>query len=465
MKITVHGAAGEVTGSAYLVETDRARVLVDFGMFQGGPGHDAKNVLSAGLLTTHLDAVMLTHAHLDHVGRLPLLIKGGYQGDIHATGATGDLAALILRDSAKVQAYDVERRNRRRAAAGKPTLAPLYTPEDVEHTIQHFRGIVEFDRPFSPAAGITARYVDAGHMLGSASIELTVQDKGKTWVVVFSGDIGPAGLAIVRDPVTFKRADIVFMESTYGDRDNKPLKETLAEFRAVIEDAVQRKSRVLVPSFAVGRSQQIIYHLGELFCSGTLKQFPVYLDSPMAIEAGRIYRSHPDLFDEEATALERACELIHTQNYVIPTPTPEDSMKLNDAIGPCVIMAGSGMCNAGRILHHLRHGLPQPDTAVMIVGYQAEGSLGRQLVDGAKEVRIFGEAVPVKARVHTLNGFSAHAGQTALLKWLGFLAPSKPQVVLTHGEPRGRDPLAELIRKHYGFTPVLPMQGDIIRPA
>jgi metallo-beta-lactamase family protein len=412
-----------------------------------------------------LDAVLLTHAHLDHTGRLPLLIKGGYEGDIHATGATRDLAGLILRDSAKVQAYDVERRNRKRAAAGKPPIQALYTPEDVEKTIERFRGIVEFDRPFTPAAGITARYVDAGHMLGSASIELTITDKGKKWVVVFSGDIGPSGMPIIRDPVNFKRADIVFMESTYGDRDNRPLKETLAEFRAIIEDAVQRRSRVLVPAFAVGRSQQIIYHLDELFCSGALKPFPVYLDSPMAIEASRIYRSHPDLFDEEATALERACEVIRAQHYIIPTPTPEESMKLNDATGPCLIMAGSGMCNAGRILHHLRHGLSQPDTAVMIVGYQAEGSLGRHLVEGATEVKIFGEAVPVKARVHTLNGFSAHAGQSALLKWLGHLAPSKPQVVLTHGETRGRDPLAQLIQKRFGIRPVLPMQGDLIRPS
>jgi metallo-beta-lactamase family protein len=434
-------------------------------MFQGGPDHDAKNVLSAGLLSTHLDAVLLTHAHLDHTGRLPLLIKGGYEGDIHATGATRDLAGLILRDSAKVQAYDVERRNRKRAAAGKPPIQALYTPEDVEKTIERFRGIVEFDRPFTPAAGITARYVDAGHMLGSASIEMTITDKGKKWVVVFSGDIGPSGMPIIRDPVNFKRADIVFMESTYGDRDNRPLKETLAEFRAIIEDAVQRRSRVLVPAFAVGRSQQIIYHLDELFCSGALKPFPVYLDSPMAIEASRIYRSHPDLFDEEATALERACEVIRAQHYIIPTPTPEESMKLNDATGPCLIMAGSGMCNAGRILHHLRHGLSQPDTAVMIVGYQAEGSLGRHLVEGATEVKIFGEAVPVKARVHTLNGFSAHAGQSALLKWLGHLAPSKPQVVLTHGETRGRDPLAQLIQKRFGIRPVLPMQGDLIRPS
>jgi len=464
MKITVHGAAGEVTGSAYLIETDHARVLVDFGMFQSGADHDSKNVLSTGLLDRELDAVLLTHAHLDHVGRMPLLLKGGYEGAIYATGATRDLAGLILRDSAKVQAYDVERKNRKRAAAGKPLVAPLYSAEEVEQTMHRFRAIVEYDRPFSPATGISARYVDAGHMLGSASIELTIRENGKAGIVVFSGDIGPAGLAMMRDAVPFKRADVVFLESTYGDRDNKPVNETLAEFRGIIEDAVKRKGRILVPAFAVGRTQQILYHLDELFCAGVLKPFPVYLDSPMAIEATRIYRSHPDLFDDEATALERACHLIRSHEHVIPTPTPQDSMKLNDVPGPCLIMAGSGMCNAGRILHHLRHGLAEADTVVMIVGYQAEGSLGRQLVDGAKTVRLFGETVEVNARIHTLNGFSAHAGQTGLLKWFGYLAPAKPKVVLTHGEARGREPLAELIRKRHGLDPVLPMQGDIIRP-
>ena len=462
MKITLHGAAGEVTGSAYLVETDSARMLVDFGMFQGGANNDAKNVLPAKLLDKPLDAVVLTHAHLDHVGRLPLLLKGGYQGDIYATEATRELAGLILRDSAKVQSYDVQRKNRRHARAGKPPLEPLYNAGEVEQTIQRFRD-VQFNQPVRVADGITARYTPAGHMLGSASIELTVTEQGKTKTVVFSGDLGPAGLAIIRDAVPFKRADVVFLESTYGDRDHKPLKETLAEFRGIIEDAVSRKARILVPAFAVGRTQQIIYHLDELFCAGTVKPFPVYLDSPMAIEATRIYQSHPDLFDDEAKAMERACKITRNQRHVIPTPTAQDSMKLNDVSGPCLIMAGSGMCTAGRILHHFKHGLWQADTAVVIVGYQGEGTLGRQLVDGAKEVKIFGETIQVKARIHTLNGFSAHAGQSGLMKWFGNLAPSKPKVVLTHGEARGREPLAELIRKRHGLKAILPVQGDVIK--
>ena len=462
MKITIHGAAGEVTGSAYLVETDRARVLIDFGLFQGGAHTEAKNVLPSGLDPQHLDAVLVTHAHLDHTGRLPLLRKGGYEGAICATKASVDLAGLILRDSAKVQSYDVERANRKRERSGRPPLQPLYHAADVERTMEQFR-VVGFDQPSEVAAGIQARYVGAGHMLGSASIELTVQEEGRRKVVVFSGDLGPAGLAIIRDAQPLKRADLVFLESTYGDRDHKPLRETLAEFRAIIEQAVKQKSRILVPAFAVGRTQQILYHLDELFCAGIVPPFPVYLDSSMAIEASKIYQRHPDLFDEEALDMQRACNLISRHDHVRPTPTPQESMALNDAPGPCLIMAGSGMCNAGRILHHLRHGLWRPETIVMVVGFQGAGTLGRQLVDGAQDVKIFGEKILVKAQIHTLNGFSAHAGQSELLKWFRFLAPSKPQVVLTHGEARGREPLAELIRKRHGLKPLLPSHGDVIR--
>ncbi len=340
-------------------------------------------------------------------------------------------------------------------------MSPLYDAEDVEAAMERFRD-VPLGHPFDVADGITARYANAGHMLGSASISLTVKERNKTRTVVFSGDLGPADFALIQDAVPFKSADLVFMESTYGDRDHKPVKETLAEFRAIIDETVERKSRILVPAFAVGRTQQIMYHLDELFCSGKVKPFPVYLDSPMAIEATKIYRSHPDLFDDEARSLESACKITRSQHQVTPTPTAQQSMKLNEAPGPCLIMAGSGMCNAGRIVHHLRHGLWQPETAVMFVGYQGQGTLGRQLVDGAKAVKIFGETVAVKARIHTLNGFSAHAGQSGLLKWFQSMASSKPKVVLVHGEARGREPLAERLRKLHGVRTALPNLGDVI---
>jgi metallo-beta-lactamase family protein len=322
---------------------------------------------------------------------------------------------------------------------------------------------IDYHQHLEVAPGISACYVQAGHMLGSASIALTIQEGGKTKTVVFSGDLGPSGLAILQDAEPLRKADVVFLESTYGDRDHRPIKDTLAEFGEIIKEVIARKARILVPAFATGRSQQIIYHCEELFCAGTIKPFPIYLDSPMAIEASKVYTHYPDLFDDEAKAMERACKLVRTHECVHPTPTAQDSMKLNDVPGPCLIMAGSGMCNGGRILHHLKHGLWHTDTHVMIVGFQGQGTLGRMLVDGAETVRIFGEEVAVKAQIHTLNGFSAHAGQSELLKWFGHLAPSKPQVVLTHGEAKGREPLAELVQKRFGLKAALPMQGDIIR--
>lgn len=455
MKLTFFGAAGEVTGSSYLLETASARVLIDCGIFQGHDS-DGKNFIPKGMQATRLDAVVLTHAHNDHVGRLPLLYQADCNAPLFANAATQDMAQLILQDAAKVQAQDAARNNRKHQRSGNQMEQPLYTSDDVLKTLSFFRPL-EYYQKKDIASGISARLVDAGHMLGSSSIELTVTENGSSKVVVFSGDLGPRGAPFLRDPVPIPHADLVVLESTYGDRDHKPLAETLAEFKKIVQEAVRNKGVILVPVFAVGRAQQMIYHLAAMFRNNDVPKFPVYLDSPMAIDAVQIYRKHTSLFDEEALALKKTGQLDQDFSNITVCETADESRKLNDMEGPMLIMAGSGMCNAGRILHHLKHRLWQADTYVTIVGYQGEGTLGRQLVDGRKSVTIYGESIQVRAKIRTLGGFSAHAGQTELLQWYNTLAASKPRTVLTHGEDKQRSTLLGMIKQQHGVQSLTPM--------
>ena len=463
MKITLHGAAGgQVTGSAYQIRTDRAHLLVDFGLFQGMPNAHDQNRIPAGLEPARLDAVLLTHAHLDHTGRLPLLALDGYRNPVFATPATLDITGLILRDSAKVQAQDIGRLNRRRERAGETPLTPLYGPADVDR-VMALAQPVPYDQPVDVAPGVRAHFVEAGHLLGSASIQLDVEEAGRRSVVVFSGDLGPKGAPILRDAQCLRvAANAVFLESTYGDHDHRPFAETVAEFREVLRVAVAEKGKVLVPTFAVGRAQLLLVLLACFFRRQELPRFPLFLDSPMAAEASRIYVAHPELFDEELTALREEHPLAADLSSLTITETADQSRAINDVPGPCLVLAGAGMCNAGRILHHLRQNLWKPETRVLIVGYQSEGTLGRQLLEGAKQVSIFGEKIAVRARVHTLGGFSAHAGQRDLLEWFACLAPSRPRVFLTHGEKRGRDVLARLLRERHGLDAGLPGLGDTL---
>jgi metallo-beta-lactamase family protein len=462
MKIKIFGAAGgEVTGSAYLVQTDRASILIDAGMFQGGKASEAKNKLPHGATPDKIDAILLTHGHLDHTGRVPLLIKFGYHGPIYSTIETLELSRIILEDSARLQVADAMRQNRKQWKKGLPPFEPLYNTEHVDFMKELTRPI-QLDTPIAVADGISARWIGAGHMLGSGSIELTVTEKGKTKTVVFSGDLGPLSLPLLRPFDSFSKADLVFLESTYGDRDHKSYEATVNEFRDIVKNAYATGGKMLVPSFAIGRAQQIIYHLAEMFHNGTIPPFPVYLDSPMALKAFMVYKSHEELLDDEFQELKRKGVFPINEKYFIPTPTAESSKALNAVKGPCLILAGAGMCNGGRILHHLSHNLGNPNTHVLIVGYQSHGSIGRRLVDKASKISIYGEEKVVRAQVHTLNGFSAHAGQTELLKWFSYLAPSKPKVVITHGEDGPRTALAACIKKQFKLNSTLPKIGDII---
>lgn len=461
MKIYFHGATGDVTGSAYHVKTKHASVLVDCGLFQGGKEERAKNRPRARLESGKLDAVVLTHSHLDHVGRLPLLTQREYQGPIYATQATFDVARLILRDSFFLQKADLDRENRKRERSGLAPIEPLYEEEDVLRLKPLIRPIA-YNKPFQVAPGVQARLVDAGHVIGSASIELTVEEDGKKKIVVFSGDLGPRGAPLLNNPVPFEHADAVIMESTYGDRNHRSLHETAIEARKIVAKAIETKAKILVPIFAVGRTQLLLYLLAGAFRNKTLPRFPIYLDSPLAIEATKIYGKHNELFDQEAQIMAKSGDLRENLQSARFCPTAQDSKALNDVKGPCMIMAGSGMCTGGRIMHHLRHNLHRPETAVLIVGFQSPGTLGRQLVDSVKSVSIFGEKISVRASIHTMGGFSAHAGQDDLMKWFSAVAPSRPRVIITHGENRARKIFSELIRSQHNLRPECPNLGDVI---
>ncbi len=474
------GAAGCVTGSQFLVTAADRRVLIDCGMFQGSPEEVERNHLPFAFKADALDAAILTHAHLDHCGRLPALVKAGFRGPIHGTHATADLAEIVLRDSAKLQVEFTNRWNRRhareaeKAAAGgtseataretdeesfperlrkaapegrTDTREPLYAESDVETTIQQFRG-ADYGAEIAVTDGVTAVLHDAGHILGSAIIELRVTDGSESLTIIFSGDLGRDGTPILRDPTPISHADHVVVESTYGNREHDPHDEAIGELVTAISEVSADEGVLLVPAFAIGRTQEVIWVLDQLAREGRIPRVPLYLDSPMASRATSVYHDHPETYDEETAKLLRSGDSPLEYPGQQFTDTVEESKSIRHATRPIMVVASSGMLTGGRIMHHLKDFLPDPKCTLLFIGYQGEGTLGRRLQDGGKTARIDGREIAVRCRVRSISGFSAHADQHELETWLGhFGADGKPKTVfIVHGDPDAAEAFAARIR-------------------
>ena len=462
-QLTFFGATGGVTGSLYLLETGQAKILLECGLVQGSYEEEQENEKPFPFDPSSLDAVVISHGHLDHSGRLPKLVNDGYRGPIYMTEPTAELLEIMLKDSAFLNMRDAEWENKRRRRAGKDEIEPLYTIDDVERTLLQCNGLA-YASSSEIIPGLQLRFLDAGHILGSAIVELTINESGKNRKLVFSGDLGNSCAAILRDPVQPEKADVLLMESTYGDRNHRPMEDTLDEFRDIIHEASESGGNILIPAFAVGRTQEIIFRLGQFYQEGILNHQAVYLDSPMAIATTEVYHRYQDVFSyEDRSALRQAKSgSLHTYLPVLRySRTTEESIAINKITDGAIIIAGSGMCTGGRIRHHLKHNLWRRSAHVIIVGYQAIGTPGRALVDGAKRLRVAGEEVAVNATIHTLGGFSAHAGQQQLLEWIKAFHNPKPRTCLIHGEAEAKNALQQQLYTA-NIRAEIPNLGDTI---
>ena len=436
MKISFHGADRGVTGSCHLVSCAGKQILIDCGLYQGGRELEEENHSAFGFDSVQIDYVLLTHAHLDHCGRLPLLAKRGFKGEIITTAASRELARLVMVDSAHLQEEEVKHREHRSKHHGKhkPTEAPLYSILDAFLALDYFGRVARYGEPLQLAPGIRATFIDAGHILGSASVYLELEEQGQKRSVLFSGDLGNSGRPLLRDPTPPPKADIVVMETTYGDRLHKPFQPSVEEFYAAITDTFKRGGNVVIPTFALERAQELLFFLRVGVEKNLLPHsMQVFLDSPMAISATEIFQRHPDCYDEETDKLFRdGKDPFYLQGLHFTRDTP-DSIAINNIAGGAVIMAGSGMCTGGRIRHHLQNNISREECSIVFVGFAAAATLARHIIDGEKEVRIYGEKIAVRARIYTINGFSAHADQAELLAW--HKKTGNPQrTFLVHGE-------------------------------
>ena len=454
MELSFHGADRDVTGSCHLLECAGKLLLIDCGMFQGGRELEEENAAPLGFDAAAVDFLLLTHAHLDHCGRLPLLAKRGFRGEIIATAATRELAQIVMQDAAHMAEDDAGWRSRH-GRNGQP-VTPLYTQADVTAAMARFGRVAAYDAQIELAPELRVSFHDAGHILGSAHVLVQVTENGRARRVLFSGDIGGAGRPIIRDPAP-PAAEIVLMETTYGDRSHRSPADSVAELIGVISATIARGGNVVIPSFALERSQEILYSLRAAIVSGALPpQLPVYVDSPMAVSATEVYRAHPECYDADAAALFASGRDLFGFAGLRLVRVTSESMAINRIGGGAVIMAGSGMCTGGRVRHHLVHNLPRPDASIVFVGYAAQGTPARRIIDGARAINLFGEEVPVRAQVHTINGFSAHADQGELLRWHARVGGAE-RTVLVHGEQGAMSAFAALLP---GVPVSMPAPGE-----
>ena len=456
MKLEFFGAAAEVTGSCHILHIDGKKVLLDCGLIQGSRRDEDRNRDPFPFDATAIDAVVLSHAHLDHCGRLPLLVKRGFRGPVFAQEASCELVAILLADAAHLAERDAAYRSRK---TGKK-VKPLYTFAEGEKVIRQMRGR-KYREVFRVIKGVKVCFRDAGHILGSCVVEIWAEEKGIERKIVFSGDLGQYDTPILKDPEPIDRADVVLMESTYGGRRHRDRDQTISELGEILTSARSKKGNILVPAFSIGRSQEILYQLGKHYEEWGLERFQIFLDSPMAIEASRVYWEYTHLYDDEATRLRLENGGMPLLPNLTLSRSADESMAINRIRSGAIVIAGSGMCNGGRIIHHLKHNLDREETQGLITGYQANGSLGRRLVNRETTVRIHGKTIQVRAAIHTVGGLSAHGDQDDLARWYENME-NRPPVYLVHGEVDSQEAFQKYLRKRSGAKVHLPKPGDTL---
>ena len=445
MRIRFHGAAHTVTGSQHLIEVNGHRLLLDCGLFQGRREDTYTRNLNFAHDPAKVDALILSHAHIDHCGNIPNLVKKGFNGSIFATRATADLASIMMMDSGRIQESDAVFVNRKKLARGEPLIEPLYTEADALRASDLFQG-VDYDAAFEPIPGVTARFVEAGHILGSAAIALVIQEQGRSIRFWFSGDIGRYKLPLLRDPILPEPSDYLLMECTYGDKRHDDPSGAFDEFRTVVSRTIKREGKVIIPAFAVGRTQELVYNLNLMMHDGQIPHVPVYVDSPLAVNASNVFKRHPDVFDAETRwFVEEARHPALDFKMLTYIQSVEESKALNERKDPMIIISASGMAENGRILHHLRNNIEDPRNTVCIVSWQAPHTLGRRIADREKQVRIFGEPYTLNAEVVTIGGLSGHAGQDLLVKYATTVKQTVKKLWLVHGEEKSAVPLMALL--------------------